>query len=181
MKKDRFYISILIVIVLGALLIAVYSKNKPQEIVIKQIPNKIMATDFTLMDLEGKTVKLSDYKGKVVFINFWATWCPPCKKEIPDLEAVNKKLLESGDSVILAVNITDGNRETESIVREYVATNKMDMHVLLDKGGKVASSKEYNITGIPTTYIINKDGSIYNYVVGGISQNSVLKLAKELK
>ena len=58
---------------------------------------------------------------------------------------------------------------------------KMDMHVLLDKGGKVASSKEYNITGIPTTYIINKDGSIYNYVVGGISQNSVLKLAKELK
>jgi cytochrome c-type biogenesis protein len=147
---------------------------------IKQIPDRIMAADFTLTDLEGNTVKLSDYKGKVVFVNFWATWCPPCKKEIPDLEEANKKLVESGDAVILAVNVTDGSRETESIVREFAANNNMEMHILLDKGGKVASSKAYNITGIPTTYIINKDGSIYNYVEGAISQNAVISLSKKL-
>lgn len=123
-----------------------------------------MAPDFTLKDLDGNTVKLSDYRGKVVFVNFWATWCPPCRGEMPDFDKVNRDLQKSGDAVILAVNITDGYRgENEEKVRKFIADSGYSLHVLLDEGGNV-SYKDYNVRAIPSTFVVDKDGSLYTYI-----------------
>ena len=90
------------------------------------------ARDFELADLNGKSVKLSDYKGKTVVINFLATWCPPCKKEMPDFDLLDKELKKTNDTVLLAVNMTDGKRDTKSKVESFIRENNYGMSVLLD-------------------------------------------------
>lgn len=141
--------------------------------------NKIMAPDFTLMDLDGNEVKLSDYKGKVVFLNFWASWCGPCKTEMPDFERVSKEFSEGEDAVLLAVNLTDGFRETEDKARKFITDNGYTMKVLLDTSGSAANS--YNIYSIPTTYVIDRDGSIFTYMEGARPGKVLLDILEELK
>lgn len=119
---------------------------------------KIMAPDFTLETLDGKSTKLSDYRGKIVILNFWAVWCKYCKEEMPDLNELNKELKDAGDAVILAVDV----QESEDTVKDYLSSNNIDLNVLMDKDGTVASI--YQIQGYPTTFILNKDGSIYTYI-----------------
>lgn len=122
------------------------------------VQEKIMAPDFTLKDLDGNEVKLSDYKGKIVILNFWAVWCKYCKQEMPDLNELDKELKEGNDAVILAVDV----QESEDVVREYLTSNNISLKVLMDKNGSVAGS--YGIEGYPTTFIINSDGSLYTYI-----------------
>lgn len=141
----------------------------------------IMASDFTLKDLEGKTVKLSDFRGKIVVLNFWATWCPPCREELPDLDEVSKELAKGEDAVFLGVNITDGIRDTESKVQKFVKDNKLSMQVLLDHGGKVASMEPYVVEGIPTTFFINRDGSIYGKIPGATDKETIMKIIDQIK
>lgn len=139
------------------------------------------AYDFELTDLEGNTVKLSDYKGKIVFVNFWATWCPPCKGEMPEFNEADKEFKEKGDAVLLAVNLTSGGvrGETEEAVRKFVKDNGYTMKVLLDKEEKAA--QKYNISSIPTTYVIDREGNIYTYHVGAIDKAALFKVYDELK
>lgn len=109
------------------------------------------APDFELKTLEGKKVKLSDYRGKKVIVNFWATWCPPCKAEMPDIQ---KYYNEGNDNVeILAVNI-DPQYDVQKFVREANVT----FPVLLDSKDEVNTL--YRILTIPTTYFIDQDGII---------------------
>ncbi|MGG7619296.1 peroxiredoxin family protein [Bacillus coreaensis] len=109
------------------------------------------APDFELMTLDGKTVKLSDYRGKKVILNFWATWCPPCKAEMPDIQ---KFYNEADDNVeILAINI-DPQYDVKKFVREANVT----FPVLLDSKDEV--NNLYRILTIPTTYFIDGDGII---------------------
>ncbi|WP_066049343.1 peroxiredoxin family protein [Robertmurraya korlensis] len=109
------------------------------------------APDFELKTLEGKTVKLSDYRGKKVIVNFWATWCPPCKAEMPDIQ---KYYNDAGENVeILAVNI-DPQYDVQKFVREANVT----FPVLLDSKDEVNTL--YRILTIPTTYFIDQDGII---------------------
>lgn len=170
------------VIIWGLAVIAVlfaayiyYSKSKMDNSAALQ-PNTVTnqtsvntVPDFTLKDLDGKTVKLSDYKGKFVIINFWAVWCKYCKLEMPDLNDVNKTLEKDGDVVLLAVDV----QESADIVKNYLSSNNLSLKVLLDKDGKVAQA--YNITGFPTTYVINKDGSIYHVQPGATDKKSLQK------
>ncbi len=117
------------------------------------------AIDFTLKDLEGKTHKLSDYKGKIVFLNFWATWCPPCRAEMPSMQ----KIYETWDSkkfVMLAVAV----KQNRDVVKNFIEENAYNFPVLLDSDGKVAGM--YRVRGIPTTYLIDKEGNIITRVVG---------------
>lgn len=123
-------------------------------------PDTVMAPDFKLKDLDGKDVKLSDYKGKVVILNFWAVWCKYCIEEMPDLNALNKDLQKDNDAVILAVNV----QEPIDKVKNYLKTNNIDLKVVLDSDGNI--SKTYGVEGYPTTFIINKDGSLYTYIPG---------------
>jgi thiol-disulfide isomerase/thioredoxin len=120
-----------------------------------------LAPEFTLETLGGgKMVNLSDYKGKVVLLNFWATWCIPCRKEMPSMEELYKVLKERGFEV-LAVNL---ERFAEEKVSLFVSNYGLTFPILLDKDQKTAVT--YQIRAIPTTYIIGKDGVIKEKIVG---------------
>lgn len=136
-------------------------------------------SDFELADLNGKNIKLSDFKGKTVVINFWATWCPPCKKEMPDFDLLDKELKKSGHAVLLAVNMTDGKRDTKGKVESFIAENNYGMRVLLDTEGKAA--KLYDIKWLPTTVVVDRKGKLHWQIFGETTKEAVLKAIKEIK
>jgi thiol-disulfide isomerase/thioredoxin len=115
------------------------------------------APDFTLLDMEGNQVKLSDFEGRMVFLNFWATWCTYCDIEMPDLQKVND---EHEDLVVLAVNV----REDKDLVQEYLDEGGYDFPVVLDEDGHMAQI--YLVSGMPTTYFISDDGKLLGYQPG---------------
>ena len=118
------------------------------------------APDFVLGSIDGTNVRLSDFRGKVVFLNFWASWCPPCRAEMPSIENL-KKRMEGYDFVILAVSIDDVER---SRLSNFVEGNGYTFTILHDPEQTVADT--YLIMGIPTTYIIDKNGTVVDKSVG---------------
>lgn len=138
-------------------------------------PKKVMAPDFNLKGLDGKSVKLSDYQGKVVILNFWAVWCKYCKQEMPDLNELNKELEKDGEAVIVAVDV----QETADVINEYLTSNKIGLKVLMDQDGSV--SQQYGVSGYPTTFIINKDGSVYTYIPGATDKATLLMVLDKIK
>jgi len=124
------------------------------------------APDFELVDLEGNTHRLSDYRGEGVFLNFWGTWCAPCKEEMPHMEKLHHEF--GGDGVnILAINIKESNLKVEQFRDQYGLT----FPIALDK---TESVKEiYNFTPLPTTFLINKDGEIEQIISRGMSEDEM--------
>jgi len=120
-------------------------------------------TDLILPDLNGKEVKVSDYQGKWVIVNYWATWCPPCAAEIPELNAFHKKHQEK-DAVVLGVNI---ERDDVEYVKEFSENFKIVYPIL--KSDNPGSSPYGRITGLPTTFIISRDGALFKKIVGGVT------------
>lgn len=118
------------------------------------------APDFSLQDISGKTVRLSDYNGKVIILNFFATWCPPCREEIPDfIELVDTT--DKGRFAIIGVSV---EKLDEDAVRKFAAAKKINYPVLVDDG---FVSKAYGpISSIPTTFIINRNGNIAEKIIG---------------
>lgn len=135
-----------------------------------------MAPDFSVKDLGGKEIKLSSLKGKVVMVNFWATWCPPCKEEIPSMMKLNKSM-EGKPFQMLAVSIDEGGKAD---VEKYFKSSGNSLPACLDSDGAV--SKSYGITGVPETFIVDKSGKIQKKIVGGMDWNSaeVLSYMNEL-
>ena len=120
-----------------------------------------MAADFKLKDLKGNAVSLSSMRGKVVFLNIWATWCAPCREEMPSIESLYEKFRGDKDFVVLAVSQdTDGSKA----VAPYVEKNGLSFTVLLDPQNEVGD--EYNVSGIPETFIIGRDGRIVAHHLG---------------
>jgi len=117
--------------------------------------------DFTLQLLSGGNAALSSYRGNVVILNFWATWCPPCRAEMPSMETLYQRYRNQGLE-ILAVDI----RETTNTVRQFISTNGFSFPVLLDLDGRV--SVNYGVEAIPTTYIIDREGKMIGRIVGSI-------------
>jgi thiol-disulfide isomerase/thioredoxin len=134
---------------------------------------KTKAIDFKLKDLDGKEFSLSDLKGKKVFLNFWATWCPPCKAEMPEIEKLYQETQDS-DLVIVAVEIG----ESLDTVKSFINSNKYSFKVLLDSDQSVAS--KYNIASIPTSYFINVDGNIVSKKVGAMNIDEMKAYIKTL-
>jgi peroxiredoxin len=134
------------------------------------------APDFNLKDLEGRQVSLSDYKGQVVLLNFWATWCGPCRKEIPDIRAVYNSYKDKGFAVI-AVDIG----ETATVVSPFVKQFEMNFPVLLDSNMAVA--RQYEAFSIPTSLFLDRQGVIREIRIGAMPQSvieqAVTKLLKE--
>ncbi len=119
-----------------------------------------LAPDFKLTDLDGKVIQLSELRGQPVFINFWATWCPPCRQEMPDIQSAYEKY---GKTVrFLAVNLTATENSIE-VVRQYMSSNGYTFSALLDRDGSVATL--YQVRAIPTSFFIDAEGVIrYKYV-----------------
>lgn len=115
--------------------------------------------DFTLQDLEGKPISLSDYKGKVVFIDFWATWCPPCRLSIPYVEKLYEQYKDNEDFVVLGINL----EESKEDITKFMKKQKMNYPILLSDN-KVISN--YKISSIPRFFLIDKNGDVYNKYVG---------------
>ena len=121
--------------------------------------------DFTLPLLDGTKVTLSQFKGKVVFLNFWATWCGPCRSEMPSMEAVYQQLKDKGFE-ILAVNLGESKDKVSGFMNEY----KLTFPSVLDE--RQIAGSQYNIRAIPTTYIIDRRGLIVARLVGSINWNT---------
>ena len=124
--------------------------------------------DFTLTDITGKNWTLSKLKGKVVVVNFWATWCPPCRKEMPDLQALSQEFKDKG-LVVLAVS-----DETMDKVKPFIAENKYTFPVLLDPGRKVNTS--YFVSGIPKNFVYNREGKLVAQSIDMRTRGQFLKM-----
>lgn len=127
-----------------------------------------IAPDFELTTLDGDTVKLSDYKGKRVMLNFWATWCPPCRVEMPDMQ----KFHEDKDIVILAVNLSETESNTEK-VQAFIDERDLTFPVLLDEETEVAD--QYQIQPIPSSFLIDSDGRIHNKAFGALNYDMMVQ------
>ncbi len=121
------------------------------------------APDFTLTTLEGETVHLSDYRGQIVLLNFWASWCPPCNEELPALNAYYAAHKDQG-LVLLGVDVD----ETADVVRDFVQQKGITYPILLDPQGK--ASADYSVTGMPTTFIIDREGRLIGYWPGELTE-----------
>ncbi len=130
----------------------------------------IPAPDFTLQDQYGNTHTLSDYKGKTVFLNFWATWCPPCRAEMPEIQEIYEEYGENAsDVIILGIAGPDyGQEGSAEDIADFLSENGYDYPVVMDEGGLYAYL--YGISAYPTTFMIDKDGNVYGYVAGQITK-----------
>jgi peroxiredoxin len=169
------YISYLLVILVGvtfmgslkqtdAVLAATLSPDKKsdrlyRDLGVLKVPRINPPVDFKLKDIKGRTVRLSDFRGKVVFLNFWTTWCPPCKYEMPSMQKLYDKLRDE-NFVMVAVDL----QEPVSRVKDFVKAYKLSFSVLLDSTGDVG--RQFGIRSIPSTFILDKEGGIIGKVFG---------------
>jgi peroxiredoxin len=128
------------------------------------------APEFALANLEGQTVRLADYRGQVVLLNFWATWCTPCEAEMPDLNALYLDQGEKHDFVVVAIN----KGEDAATVRPFVMKRHLAFPVLLDETGDV-SVKRFAVRVLPMSLIIDREGVIRDAWYGQIAREAMLK------
>lgn len=136
-----------------------------------------IAPDFELTTLEGKPVKLSDFKGKKVILNFWATWCPPCKAEMPHMQNFyEEQKNDNGDVEILAVNLSDSEKNNQ-VVKQFVKEYELTFPILLDTEGV---GDDYQAFTIPTSYVIDSNGIIKHKIVGPMSKEMMEKMVNSI-
>ncbi|PFG12020.1 TlpA family protein disulfide reductase [Bacillus sp. es.036] len=133
-----------------------------------------IAPNFKLQTLNGEAVQLSDYRGKRVIVNFWATWCPPCRAEIPDFQ----KLYEKKDVEILAVNLTETEESTEG-VEEFVKEFEMTFPVVMDVNSDVSNT--YQVSAYPTSYMIDSNGRIQFVAMGALNYDLMIQEYEKMK
>lgn len=144
----------------------------------------IPAIDFTLTDQYGNTHTLSDYKGKVVFLNFWATWCPPCREEMPDIEALYEEYGKSEEDIIflgVANPSTEEYPNNNDVSREeviaFLEENQYTFPVVFDETGELLL--QYFITSFPTTFLIDKEGNIFGYAPGMLTRDQMENVIRD--
>ena len=129
------------------------------------LKKRMAPKDFTLRLLDGSSVNLSSLKGKVVFLNFWTTWCPPCREEMPSIQALSERF-KNKDIVFLAVNI----RENSNVVSDFIKKNSLTFKIPLDQRGDTAIA--YGARTIPMTFIIDREGKIILREIGAMDWNT---------
>jgi thiol-disulfide isomerase/thioredoxin len=169
-KALRVLLSLLSLTSLAAISCASPEKEKPaltQDSPPVGVKIGNLAPEFSAVDLNGKTVHLADYHGKPILLNFWATWCGPCLREMPFLQKIYEDYSNAG-LVIMAINI----QENSAKIKEFLLTNHLTIPAFLDKSGII--SDEYGIASIPTTFFLDKDGIIRQKIIGSFPDKETL-------
>lgn len=138
------------------------------------------AIDFELKDQFGNVHKLEDYKGKTIFLNFWATWCPPCKAEMPDIQKLYERSETDGEDALIVLGVAApgfGQEESEDEITAFLETNGYTYPCLMDETGELFMS--YGISAFPTTFMINRDGNIFGYVSGMLSMDMMENIVEQ--
>ena len=141
--------------------------------------NKEIAIDFTLKDQYGNEHTLSKYRGKTIFLNFWGTWCPPCRGEMPYIEEIYNEYGENSNNIIIlgvaAPNL--GREGSEEEIVSFLEENNYTFPVVMDFGGELVY--KYGIGGFPTTFIINEDGEVVNKIVGAMDKENMKMMIED--
>lgn len=143
----------------------------------RQLPPSI---DFTLTDQYGNTHTLSDYRGKTVFLNFWATWCPPCRAEMPDIQKLYETYPQEGDDAVIILGVAGpnlGSETDEAGITAFLEENGYTYPVLMDPTGE--QFRNYGITAYPTTFMIDRDGNVFGYVPGQLSEDMMKNIIQQ--
>lgn len=138
------------------------------------------AIDFTLTDQYGNTHTLSDYKGKTVFLNFWATWCPPCRAEMPDIQKLYETYDTEGDGALVVLGIAApgmGSERSEEGIKDFLDEHGYTYPVLMDTTGDIFMG--YGVFSYPTTFMIDKDGNVFGYASGQLSEDMMKSIIKQ--
>ncbi|MET1031806.1 thiol-disulfide oxidoreductase ResA [Domibacillus tundrae] len=165
-NKKRLYMRTAILAVLAGLVVYALYTNVTKESRGNLAAGE-KAPDFVLTDLNGETHQLSDYEGKGVFLNFWGTWCEPCKEEMPHMEKLAKEY--EGQVEILAVNVGESNFQVNNFAKQYGLT----FPIAIDSGKEVMDT--YGVDPLPTTFMIKPDGTIDQIVIGGLIQEEQVR------
>ena len=137
---------------------------------ILKIPHVTRPVEIQLKDVYGNTVRLSDFRGKVVFLNFWATWCAACVVEMPSMEKLHRRLKDK-DFVMVAINL----QESDAQVKAFFEKMKLSFTALLDSNGEVATG--FAVNALPTTFVLDKEGRIVGAAIGPREWNSRASIA----
>lgn len=173
MKRRRLVIRTIILFLLGAAvaytLYANLTKDHNQRVEVGKT-----APDFVLVDLDGNKHKLSDYQGQGVFINFWATWCKPCEREMPHINKYYQQFKDQGVQV-LAVDVS----ESELVVKRFVEKHELNFPIMIDKDQQVQSA--YGINPLPATFLVDKNGTLVKMHTGELSESKVKEFMELIK
>lgn len=138
------------------------------------------AVDFELQDQYGNTHTLEDYKGKTIFLNFWATWCPPCRAEMPDIQKLYEDYSGEGDEALIVLGVAApemGQEKDGEGIRAFLEENGYTYPVLMDTSGELFSS--YGIRAFPTTFMIDRDGNIFGYISGQLTMDMMESIIRQ--
>ena len=151
-------------------------ENKEEESKETVVP----AIDFTLKDQFGNEHTLSDYKGKTVFLNFWATWCGPCRSEMPDIQNLYETYDTEGDNAVIILGVAApglGQEKDEAGIKAFLDENGYTYPTLMDTTGDLFS--EYGISSFPTTFMIDREGNVFGYVSGALNENMMKNIIEQ--
>jgi peroxiredoxin len=180
--RERWYVlagALVAILLISAIWVLTGRENSPQIAAVGEVNRP--APDIVLPALGGGEIRLADYQGKVVLVNFWGTWCEPCREEMPALQAAYDQLQDQG-FVIIGVNLTDGEQTrgmTEADVRDFLDVYGVTYPIALDMEGNVAS--DYRVSPIPTSFFIDPQGRIRYVRVGELTFEDVKARFGQLK
>ncbi|WP_296036212.1 cytochrome c biogenesis protein CcdA [uncultured Enterocloster sp.] len=140
----------------------------------------IPAVDFELEDQYGNIHRLEDYRGKTIFLNFWATWCPPCKAEMPDIQKLYEKFSTEGEDAVIVLGVAApnmGQEGSEEEIAAFMEEKGYTYPVLMDTEGELFAS--YGIMSFPTTFMIDRDGNVFGYVSGMLSADMMDSIVRQ--
>ncbi len=143
---------------------------------------KIPAIDFTLTDQYGNVHSLADYKGKTIFLNFWATWCPPCRSEMPDIQKLYEQYDTEGEDAVVILGAASpnyGQEGSEEEIAAFLEQNGYTYPVLMDSSAELFT--RYGIYSLPTTFMIDRDGNVFGYITGQLSEDIMVDIIEQTR